>query len=286
MEKFILSKEEAKKVKTKLLDPSRTRWVGRIDGLDLFEDEFVSNVNTLGFSCLNPESKVNRDTVSRSQALLNHLSNFAFIVTLVGTRKIFDFTHSVTELLQAKSNDIVVGFDLIASLIDVISNARVNIDFLFGKWNKHALELAQKVSVDETKPRVCSKQTDRENHSADSIADYKISLAIPLIDIVLSELKRRFEGNQTFIFSGFYIIQYIMASSPNWRDHFKDFLKFYKDDFENTSLSTVDGELQLWKQHWINSKAALPDSVSATLKRINFPCFPIIKTALCCILCM
>ena len=26
--------------------------------------------------------------------------------------------------------------------------------------------------------------------------------------------------------------------------------------------------------------AALPDSVSATLKRINFPCFPIIKTAL------
>ena len=47
LEKFILSKEEVKKVKTKLLDPSRTRWVGRIDGLDLFEDEFVSIVNTL-----------------------------------------------------------------------------------------------------------------------------------------------------------------------------------------------------------------------------------------------
>ena len=43
-----------------------------------------------------------------------------------------------------------------------------------------------------------------------------------------------------------------MASSPNWRNHFKDFLKFYKDDFENTSLSTVDGELQLWEQHWQN----------------------------------
>ena len=43
LEKFILSKEEAKKVKTKLLHPSRTQWVARIDGLDLFEDEFVSN---------------------------------------------------------------------------------------------------------------------------------------------------------------------------------------------------------------------------------------------------
>ena len=61
--------------------------------------------------------------------------------------------------MQAKSFDIVVGFDLIASLIDV--NATVNIDFLFGKWYKHALELAQ-VSVDETKPRVCSKkQTEK-----------------------------------------------------------------------------------------------------------------------------
>ena len=251
--------------------------MARIDGLDLFEDELISIVKTLELFCLNPESKVNRDTVSRSQALLNHLSNVPFIVTLVVTRKMFYFTHSVTELLQVKSNDIVVGFDLIASLIDVISNAIVNIDLLFGEWYKHALELAQKVSVDEAKPRVCSKQTDRENHNVNSIANY---YKISLIDIVLSELKRRFEGNQTFIFSGLHIIPYIMASSPNWRDHFKDFLKFYKDDFENLSLSTVDGELQLWKQHWKNPKAVLPDSVSATLKRINFPCFPIIKTAL------
>ena len=50
LEKFILSKEEAKKVKIKLLDPSRTLSVARIDGLDLSEDEFVSVVKTLEFS--------------------------------------------------------------------------------------------------------------------------------------------------------------------------------------------------------------------------------------------
>ena len=78
LETFILSKEEDKKVKTKLLDPSRTNWVARIDGLDLFEDELVSVLKTLKFFCLNAESKVNRDIVSRSQILLNHLSNFPF----------------------------------------------------------------------------------------------------------------------------------------------------------------------------------------------------------------
>ena len=119
----------------------------------------------------------------------------------------------------------MVGFDLISSLIDVISNARVNINFLFREWYKHPLELAQKVSV-ETKPRVYSKQTDRENHNVNSTADYyKVYLVIPLIDTILSELKRRFEGDQIFIFSGFHIIPYIMASSRNWRDNFKDFFK-------------------------------------------------------------
>ena len=75
--------------------------------------------------------------------MLNHLSNFPFIVTLVVTRKIFDFTHSVTELLQAKSNDIVVGIDLTAFLIDVIFTAKVNIItiIIFVNWYKHALEL-------------------------------------------------------------------------------------------------------------------------------------------------
>ena len=95
---------------------------------------------------------INRDTVSRSlaQALLNDLSNFLFIATLVVTSKIFDFSHSDIELLQAKSNDVVVVSDLIASLIDLISNAKVNIDFLFAEWYMHALELLQKVCVDET----------------------------------------------------------------------------------------------------------------------------------------
>ena len=130
-------------MKTKLLNSGCTRWVARIDGL------FVSVVKTLffGFFCLHPESKVNSDTVSKSQALLNHLFSFSFIVTLVVTRKIFDLIHSVSELVQAKLNDIVLGFHLIASLIEIISSARINIDFLFGECYKHALELAQKVSV-------------------------------------------------------------------------------------------------------------------------------------------
>ena len=41
-------------------------------------------------------------------------------------------------------------------------------------------------------------------------------------------------------------------------------------------MKTLEAELDLWSQ----SKTWLPDSISTTLKSINFPCFPIIKTAL------
>ena len=66
--------------------------------------------------------------MAKAQAPLNHVTNFNFIVTLVVTRKVFHYTHSITELPQAKSNDIVKGFDLIGSLIDILANVRHYID--------------------------------------------------------------------------------------------------------------------------------------------------------------
>lgn len=272
-------KKKKGQVKTKLHDPCRTRWVERIHGLNIFEDEFYAIVQTLEYFFIDKE--VNADTISKSLPLWQHLCKFPFIITLVVVRKVFDFTHSVTTLLQGESIDIVAGFDLITSLIDVFVNTRNNIDHLFEEWYSHALEIARKVGIEESKPRLCSRQKNRENYETESTADYyRVSLAIPLVELVESELKRRFQGDQGIVFDGLYIIPHIMISNPNWKDHFKKFLNFYKDDFEEVSLSSIDGELALWEQYWKNSMASLPDSVSATLKKINFPSFKIIKTAL------
>ena len=109
-----------------MIDVCQTRWITRIDGLDVSEELFTYVVETLEYFSVNPESTINRDT--KAQALLTHISNFNFIVSLVITRKVFDFTHSVTALVQAKSNDIINGFELIGSLIDLMSNIRINIE--------------------------------------------------------------------------------------------------------------------------------------------------------------
>ena len=68
--------------------------------------------------------------------------------------------------METKSNDIELGFDLIASFIDVISNVTVNIDFFIYRMVKHALKLAQEV---DAKLWVCFKQIYRENHNVNNI---------------------------------------------------------------------------------------------------------------------
>ena len=155
------------------------------------------------------------------------------------------------------------------------------------KWYKEALELAKKLNLVEVVPRVCSRQMLRENYPSDSSSEYyNLSLTIPLVDTVLGELKRSFEGNQTYVFSDFYIIPYVMVASlkspaqETRRDHFKRFLSFYENNFEDLCLLSLDGELSLWEHHWKNSVKELPENGSSTLKQITFPSFPIIKRAL------
>ena len=151
-------------------------------------------VKTLEMFCLNPESKVKRDIVSRSQVLLNHCNSCSYKKNIW----LYSLCHGA---IEDKIKWYLVRFDLIASLIDIISNARVNIYILFGEWYKDDLKILQKVIVNKTKPRVCYKQTDRENRNVNSIAGYyRFTLVIPLIDIIFSELKREFWGEPIFHF--------------------------------------------------------------------------------------
>ena len=71
-----------------------------------------------------------------------------------------------------------------------------------------------------------------------------------------------------------------IPAKETWSDHFKRFLSFSENEFEDLYLLPLDGELSLWEHHWKNSVKGLPNNVSSTLKQITFPSFTIIKRAL------
>ena len=78
--------------KDKLIDICRTRWVERIEGMDVFEDLFVPVYHFL----LTVKEKIdivhyNNKTSAKAESLFKLIDDFEFIITLVITRSILDY---------------------------------------------------------------------------------------------------------------------------------------------------------------------------------------------------
>lgn len=269
----------------KLKDVCRTRWVERIDGLNIFQQLFPSIVYAFQ-NMLSPGSKSNRDTKTKASTFLSCITTFEFVYTLVVTRHVFDVTLPVTQLLQAKSNDIVDGLHLISSLQNTFISMRNSIDFYHNKWFKEAQDLAVELVIPESAPRTCGRQQHRANIPSLNVSEYfRRAVFIPLVDHIKSDLSKRFDTSSVNAYNGLVIIPALMVPlifSPRpglcWKDKFKLFADFYADDVP--SFSSLDGELELWGTYWETYTGSLPDNVSSTLKSVSFKSFENIKVLL------
>ena len=239
----------------KLKDVCRTRWIERIDGMDVFEQLFAAIVFTFEDMNLNLEDKFNRETSAKATSFLKLVTSFDFIVSLVVTRSVFDTTHSVTQLLQARANDIFYGLQLIQALKDLIRSIRMTINVYHNKWYAVALRLAELVNVCESKPRTCGRQIHRGNTPAENVSEYfKRILTIPLVDHLNRELSERFDQTNLTAYFGLSVILVKMVSLINhptkktWKEKFRSFAEFYSDDLP--SHMSLDAELDLWEKYW------------------------------------
>jgi len=199
------------------------------------------------------------------------------------TFRVFDVTLLVTELLQSKKNDIADGIHMIESLVELLSSIRQDIDKYHVKWYEEALDLAKKLEIPELKPRTTSKQTFRANHSSVSVSEfYKLSLTIPLIDHLSSELSSRFSSGSLVAYTGLYLVPSKVVTLKNESKCLQDlvlpFFNFYKEDMPNLAL--LESELELWETYWSTSTTVIPNNVSTALKEIKFDGFSNIKVAL------
>ena len=191
----------------KLLHLCRTRWLERIDGVDLFEDLFLAILMTLEEIFFNLEGKYNKGTSVKANSLLKLIFNFDFIVKLVISRHILHYTNFVTQILQGKNNDITKGVDLINTLPNIFELVRNDIDNRHNKWYQKALALATAAHRSESKPRTCFKMSVKENYPSDTTSEsYKMSFTIAVVDEVYGQLNRRFTGDNSIVFEGLFQI--------------------------------------------------------------------------------
>ena len=181
-----------------------------------------------------------------------------FDATLVIAGNVLDMTLPVTELLQSKSNDILKGLDLIQVLKNLAVSTRFSVDSYHNTCYNKALNLAYKINVFERKPRTAGKQIHRSNVPSENISDYfKLTITIPLLDHLNSELENRFGSNTMVSYSGLVIvptklISLMGGSKRNWKEIFMESSEFYSEDFPNWLY--LDSELDLGETFWVSLK--------------------------------
>lgn len=282
-EETIRNSSETETKKTTLVDVCRTRWVERIDGLDTFEELFVPLYHTLQEMTDNVERKYKPSLVTDASSCLSLISKFEFVAALVISRNILDKLLPVTLLLQGKSIDIMDGIHLITSLKNDFTNYRNSIDSFHDAWYADALKLANKVGLEENKPRTVGRQTTRANHPYKTISEYyKRIITIPLIDHLNSALQTRFDIDSINVYKGLSVAPTKMMSLKmkgiDWKEEFKTVATFYSDDLPYPLA--LDAELSLWNTYWETHAGPLPDNIATTLKAVSFDGFENIKVIL------
>ena len=91
---------------------------------------------------------------------------------MVLTRSILDLTLPVTELLQGKEVDMADASHLLDSLKSVFLSKRNTVDDFHNNCYRIILEMANKVSINETKPCAAAFQKNRNNVPSESVSDY------------------------------------------------------------------------------------------------------------------
>ena len=132
-DKILLYCPESLKHKPK--DVCRTRWVERIEGIDVFEESFVPvYYSLLVMKEINDTVHYNNDTSAKENSFFKLADDFKFIVTLVVTCSILDYLLPVTRKLQAKDLNVAQSMELIRNLKLTIANLRNSVENYRENW--------------------------------------------------------------------------------------------------------------------------------------------------------
>ena len=256
-----------------LLDVCRTRWIARIDGLEIFIELFTAIVAALDDIKDNSDKTWNAESIRDASGLYHGTISFQFIVTLIVVSRCLEVTRPLTKQLQGCDIDVVKSIEKITLLFAMLKRSREEVSKDHDSWYQEAMELAEKVGTVPQKPRTASVQEYRNNVPAESISIYySRSLSIPFLDHLTNEISTRFSDTNIIVLNGFCGLPSRVVSQKNWQVKFESFLLHYSDDLpEPRYLGT---ELKMWEEKWNADESVIPSDLKSLLPLIDPLAFP------------
>ena len=128
---------------TKLKEICKTRWVQRLDSMEVMTELMDAVVETLEEIKVNAGKSWNHESTTKANGLYHSIMNFPFLMALTVTRKILAFTKGVTVKLQSRSTDMLKAYKDIKRVQEVIVKTRQGIDEYHHTCYEEASELAR-----------------------------------------------------------------------------------------------------------------------------------------------
>lgn len=288
LEEAISSTQPASSV-AKLKDLCRTRWVQRIDALQVFQTLHPSTVACMERICDDGTGLWSSDSLTDARSLQLAMTTTDFLGALVITNSCLKYLQALTSNLQAEAKDIVAAVREVDGVIATLQDIRDNISAHHTRWYSTVEKLCSDVGTVPSLPRRSGRQMHRSNVPANTPSEYYCrSLSIPLLDHLLSEMRSRFTSHQQKALLGLAIVPSVLVTIPaeDVSTKVSQIVELYIGDLP--SPDCVDSELHCWQMKWKqqlkdHGQNSLPSTPSETLRHTTcvFPNITTLVKILC-----
>lgn len=129
-------------------------------------------------------------------------------MTLVIVKYILNLTRPATVKLQSEEMDILKAEQEIATLQNALEDMQTNIEGHHHRLFEEAVQLAEKVGIQPSRPRIVQRQIYRSNCPASTPeAYYRINLTQVFLDHSLQQLQSRFPPKPMCVLKVFLLYQ-------------------------------------------------------------------------------
>ena len=163
-------------------------------------------------------------TKREATSLLNAVTSFEFIISLIGLYRLLNTLAGTTDRLQGRGVDIIEAYDDVSSVTKDIKSTRKNIDKEFSVIFEQAERITAKVGAQPSMPRIAKKQVNRDNTEGDS-PYYRRVFAIPFIDKSISELQLRFTMLSHSVSRLLFLISTATTEVPLGKDSYEQIIE-------------------------------------------------------------
>ena len=241
--------------KKPLITLCATRWVTRIKAYDHFYASFKYTVFAWEVIAHNlhhdecPEQFYGcwqGKTRTDASGLLKAISDFDFIVTLICPYLLLSHMSGLTVKLQKKTNDIFKAFSVVSEVKAIYKSLRTNLSAHFDEIYDLAVAMAEKVGVAPSSPRIAGRQQHRPNTPAvDPKEYYRVNVAVPFLDHIISELDDQFSGLALRVSKLLGLVPSVIQESLVTAQQLTDLVDLKQDDLPSPQL--FSSEFQRWK---------------------------------------